>query len=376
MTRLRLLVVVLIVAAMAAVSVESGTSAAAAPAPPGSVIAATDLPRELWIPGAGRAYRLTYATADHGGAPAISTGAVYLPPGPAPEGGWPVVSYAHGTIGVADQCAPSMTGLQDIESAYLQGWLARGYAVVATDYIGLGTPGVLPYLDGKAAAHSVIDMVRAARAIDAGVSTRWVVIGLSQGGHAALHTAHEASGYAPDLDYRGAVPIGAPSSLEQLFPFGGPGFPNLGLRGLTTFSLYTIVGLRSARPDLDLDSYLSPRGRELAGLAERLCSPELAPQVAGIQVGELFSRPLGNDEVRSALADYLGVPTNGYARPLFIGHGVADTVVPIVLTLKLVADLQRAGSDVRFVAYPGAGHGESLGASTADAVAFVEPLIR
>nr|WP_246045040.1 lipase family protein [Rhodococcus oryzae] len=375
MARLRLLVVVLIVAAMTAVSVGSGT-AAAAPAPPGSVIAVQDMPRELWIPGTGRAYRLTYVTADHWGAPATSTGAVYLPPGPAPEGGWPVVSYAHGTIGVSDQCAPSMTGPQAIESAYLQAWLARGYAVVATDYIGLGTPGVLPYLDGKAAAHSVIDMVRAARTIDAGVSPRWVAIGLSQGGHAALHTAHEATTYAPDLDYRGAVAIGAPSNLEQLFPFGGPGFPNLGLRGLTTFSLFAIVGLRSARPDLDLDSYLSPRGRELAGLAERLCSPELAPQVAGVQVGELFSRPLGDDKIRAALADYLGVPTGGYDRPLFIGHGTLDTVVPIVLTLKLVTDLQRSGSDVWFIAYPGAGHGESLGASSADSMAFVEPLIR
>ncbi|MFC7450837.1 lipase family protein [Rhodococcus daqingensis] len=375
MARLRLLIPVLIVCVLTAVPVGFGASAAP-PLAPGSVIATQELPRELWIPGTGRAHRVTYATTDHRGAPATSTGAVYLPPGPAPLGGWPVVSYAHGTVGVADYCAPSTVGLQRIESDYLASWLARGYAVVATDYLGLGTPGVLPYLDGKAAAHSVIDMVRAARTTDTGIAPRWMVIGLSQGGHAALLTARLATAYAPDLDYRGAVALGPPSSLDQLFPFGGPGFPNLGLRGLTVFSLYTIVGLRSVRPDLDLDGYLSPRGAELAGLAERLCTIELAPHVRGVQVGELFARSLGTGEVRSALTEYLGVPTSGYDRPVFIGHGVVDTVVPIVLTLTLVGDLQRSGTDVRFVAYPGVGHPDTLAASLADSLAFAEPLTR
>lgn len=376
MARLRWIVPILIVCVMAAVSVGFRASAAPPSAAPGSVLFSQELPRELWLPGTGRAYRVTYATTDHSGAPATSTGMVFLPAGPSPEGGWPVMSYAHGTVGVSDQCAPSTSGFYDFDSGYLTGWLTRGYAVVATDYLGLGTPGVLPYLDGKAAAHSVIDMVRASRTIDAGISPRWVVSGLSEGGHAALLTAHVATAYAPELDYRGAVALGAPSSLDQLFPFGGPGFPNLGLRGLTTFSLFTIVGMRSARPDLDLDQYLSPLGRELAGLAERLCSVELAPHVAGVQVGELFSRSLGNDEVRPALAEYLGVPTGGYDRPLLIGHGAIDTVVPIVLTFKLVADLELSGADVTFAAYPGAGHIETLAAAFVDAVAFVDPLIR
>ncbi|TQF73367.1 prolyl oligopeptidase family serine peptidase [Rhodococcus spelaei] len=347
-------------------------TATAAPAPPGSVISSEDMPRERWLPGAGQAQRITYATTDHVGAPATSTGALYLPPGRPPVGGWPVVSYAHGTIGVADQCAPSSAGLYEPEADYLGRWLNRGYAVVVTDYLGLGTPGVLPYLDGRAAAHSVIDMVRAGRAVEPDLAPRWVVVGLSEGGQAALLTAHEATRYAPDLDYRGAVALGAPANLEKLFPLGGPGFPDVGIRGLTTFGLFAVVGLRAARPDLDIDQYLSPLGLELAARAEQLCSPQLGREVDGISVGRLFSRPLDNPEMRSALTDYLAVPTDGYDRPLFVGHGLDDVTVPIPLTLALAADLERAGTDLTFVAYPGTGHVETLAASFADSTRFVD----
>ncbi|MFD4179897.1 lipase family protein [Rhodococcus sp. NPDC058514] len=344
--------------------------------PPGSVVGAQPLPEGLWIPGTGRGYRITYGTTDHRGSPALSSGAIYLPRGTAPPGGWPVVSYAHGTVGVADQCAPSTAGIYKPEADYLVGWLERGYAVVVTDYLGLGTPGVLPYLDGAAAAHSVIDMVRAARAVDAGLSRTWAVVGLSEGGHAALFTGRLATAYAPELDYRGAVALGAPSNLERVFPFGGPGFPNLGLQGLTTFGLLTVVGLRAARPDLLLDGYLSPRGRELADLAERLCSIELSAAVAGVPIGDVFSKSLNNSEIRSALADYLAVPAAGYDRPVFIGQGLRDLVVPFPLTLALVTELKANRVKLTFVPYWGADHVGTLAAAFPDTVRFVGRLMR
>ena len=69
------------------------------------------------------------------------SGTVAIPKGKAPKGGWPVVSWAHGTIGAADACAPSkiaMPGAYD--QKLLNRWLKAGYAVVRTDYEGLGTP--------------------------------------------------------------------------------------------------------------------------------------------------------------------------------------------------------------------------------------------
>ena len=231
-----------------------------AAADPGAIVSVEPLPPELSVSGAAVAQRLTYRTEWRSGAPAVGTGVLFVPPGPAPEGGRPVISYAHGTVGIGDDCAPSRNPRADVERAYLEHWLAQGYAVVAADYPGLGTDGVHTYLDGQSAANSVVDIVRAGRAAEPSLSPRWVVVGQSQGGHAALHTAHRASLRAPELDFRGTVTTGAPSNLERLFPFGGPGFPDPGFEGLVAFSSYIFAGLRAAHPDLDVNSYLTPPG--------------------------------------------------------------------------------------------------------------------
>ncbi|MFD4179896.1 lipase family protein [Rhodococcus sp. NPDC058514] len=372
--RIRALASVLVAVVIAALGLPA--MAGAGPGAAGEVLSTENLSAAASIPGAGAGHRLTYRTTDHSGAPTVSGGAIHVPPGPAPVGGWPVVSYAHGTVGVADLCAPSTSGQSQAESAYLARWLARGYAVVATDYAGLGTPGSLAYLDGVAAAHNVIDMVRAARAVVPALSPRWVVAGLSQGGQAAMLTARLATGYAPELDYRGAVALGVPSNLDRLFPLAGPGIPDLGLAGLTKFMLFTMMGMRDARPELHVDQFLSPKGRELAATAERVCTVALNPYVAGVAVGDLFSRPLGTEEMRRAMTDYLGLPTAGYDRPVFLGQGARDLVVPIPLTLAFAGELAASRTDLTFLTYPGADHLGTPAASFDDSVPFVDRLMR
>lgn len=158
---------------------------------PGNVVNVEELAADLWLPGAADAKRITYWTVGSDGNPALSTGAFFVPEGTAPEGGWPVVGWAHGTSGLGDDCAPSLVGPADAgrDRQYLGTWLGQGYAVAATDYVGLGTPGLMPYLDGKVSAHSVVDSVKASREVDASLSNKWVAIGQSQGGGAAITTA-------------------------------------------------------------------------------------------------------------------------------------------------------------------------------------------
>ena len=81
-----------------------------------------------------------------------------------------------------------MTGT--VGSPYLTNWLSQGYAIVATDYVGLGTPGIHAYLDGPSAAHSVIDMVRAARAVGHGATG-------SRGGMGERRQRHRDRDQAP-----------------------------------------------------------------------------------------------------------------------------------------------------------------------------------
>lgn len=340
---------------------------------PGTVLESGPLDPALTVSAAADAELLTYTTEWRSGEPAESTGILYVPEGPVPEGGWPIVAWAHGTTGIGDDCAPSKSSPEDQADRYLGAWLDRGYAVVAADYPGLGTPGLHRYLDGPSAANSVVDIVRAAREVDGDLSDRWVVVGQSQGGHTALHTAHLATDRAPELDFRGAVATGAPSNLELLFPLGGPDFPDLGLKGLTVYAAYIVAGLRDARPDLDIDGYLTEEGRRVVGLAETLCAGELAEAVRGVQVGDLLSRSLDDPALVAALADHLAVPTAGYDRPLFLGQGRSDRQVPAPLSAKLVADMVAAGTDVVYRTYPG-GHVDSMYTALPDTTAFVAGL--
>jgi dienelactone hydrolase len=145
------------------------------------------------------------------GAPTLVSGAVFTPPGTAPPGGWPVIGYAHGTVGVTTDCAPTADPrlFGDIRAVAIQ--LQQGYAVAFTDYAGLGTPAGFDtphaYLEPKSAAFNLIDAVRAARTVQPQLSSRWVAMGASQGGETAWAAAEYFGSYGQGTDLLGAAAI-------------------------------------------------------------------------------------------------------------------------------------------------------------------------
>jgi hypothetical protein len=203
--------------------------------PHGSLIWARPVHGGL-LPSAGRTWLVLYRSVSPQGKTVPVSGLVTLPNRRAPKGGWPVVSWAHGTTGIADICAPSrmLGNPRDVYIsgllAEMNGWLKRGYAVAQTDYQGLGTPGLHPYLIGTSEGRSVVDIVSAARALNRHVGRRWLASGHSQGGHAALWAAALGPRWAPGLRLVGAVPISPASHLGEQAeatrdldsnPFGG-----------------------------------------------------------------------------------------------------------------------------------------------------------
>ncbi|MDP8988286.1 MAG: lipase, partial [Actinomycetota bacterium] len=106
------------------------------------------------VPAGARAWDLLYLSEGGDGRSAAVGGVVYAPGGPPPDEGRPVLSWAHGTVGLADHCAPSRAGVFVPDLAEL---VHAGYVVAATDYEGLGTPGPHPYLVGASAGRSVLD---------------------------------------------------------------------------------------------------------------------------------------------------------------------------------------------------------------------------
>ena len=226
---LSLLIVAAVVAAPAAsAKVRQGPKGAAFYDPPGNahgkhgtLIWARRQTGPDAIAGSRSRLILYRSTGPDGKANAVS-GSVALPKGKAPKGGWPVITYAHGTTGSADTCAPTRGydagTLVSYAYPLLKRWLKAGYAVVRTDYEGLGTPGVHAFLGGETEGRSVLDAVRAARKLEPRLSKRYVIAGHSQGGHAALFATSLAPSWTPELRLRGTVAFAPASHLGEQFP--------------------------------------------------------------------------------------------------------------------------------------------------------------
>ena len=165
-----------------------------------------------------QAWRVLYTSIGINGEAIVVSGMVFAPTDPVPPSGRPVVSWAHPTTGIEDPCAPSRSPKPYDDVQGLADFLNLGWVVVATDYQGLGTDGMHPYLVGASEAHGTIDIVRAARNMnEAGASSNYFVFGHSQGGQAALFAGQMAASYAPELQLLGVAAAAPAGLLVPLF---------------------------------------------------------------------------------------------------------------------------------------------------------------
>lgn len=343
---------------------------------PGGLIESVPLAPELWVAGAGDAYRILYATIDQHQRPAVSTAAVFTPKSPPPQGGWPVIAWAHGTVGLGDSCTPSAHPRSERDNEYLTHWLDQGYAVVGTDYAGLGTPGLMSYLNSVTTARGVVDSVIAAHHMGLALSPKWAVVGQSQGGGAAIATARWATEFSAGsgLDYRGVVATGTPAGVENIVKQAGPQMtvpPELGPVA-NAYTAYIVAALREARPDLDVNRILTPAGRSATDQAETECVAELAAALEDMTLPGFFTAPLTSIPGAGEAVDaFMGIPADGYDRPIFLGVGLRDRDVPPSLTLRFNDQLTANGQDVTLKVYPDEDHSGTVLASLPDSTPFL-----
>jgi pimeloyl-ACP methyl ester carboxylesterase len=297
-----------------------------------------------------QAWRVLYHSRAPDGRDIAVSGVVVAPRGDPPAGDRPVVSYAHGTTGLADACAPSRLDGAD-QVADILGLVDDGYVVAATDYEGLGTPGRHPYLVGESEGRSTLDAVRAAQAIpEAGAGDRVVVFGHSQGGHAALFAGEVAPEYAPELDLLG-VGAGAPvPGVEPWFEaladepaYGG-------------FLVMGALGVEAAFPDAGARSLLTADADADADMVDAACGGEILGRYEGrIVAARDRDDTLGLDRALRATEP-------GHApivAPVVVWQGDEDAIVPQAVVDALVARACAAGSAVEYRITPGADHGEA-----------------
>ena len=169
-----------------------------------------------------RLYRVRYQTQDQGQL-VDATGLIAVPDDDGATS-WPVFVMLHGTCGFNDDCSPSrQLGIDQPNfgnAVLLSLFASLGYVVVAPDYLGLKSSGerstrIHPYLVAEPTALASIDAVRAAQRLlteQLGSSLALgdlVVVGGSQGGHAAAFFTRYAPHYAPELHIAGSV-LGIP----------------------------------------------------------------------------------------------------------------------------------------------------------------------
>ncbi len=323
---------------------------------PGRLLSATSVTAPTGL----KAWRVLYDSTIRDGQPTIVSGLVFAPDRPAPQGGWPVVSFAHPTTGIADRCAPSRNvGILENTVATLVGQL--NMVAVASDYPGLGTAGTHPFLDGISAGRSVLDIATAASSIDGlKLAPATILWGHSQGGHAALWAGSQAPTYAPSLEIRGVLAGAPPSQLRTLVD-GLEKTPDRGYASLIA------KGLQSVNPSLQLDDVLSERGIELTKQLDEKCSGEVneSAQRDTIRAAE----PLP-----AAWLEALDANEPGQTKinaPILLIHGEADELVPVSSSKTLQDQLVALGSSVERKTYPGAGHADVVLTSLTDSIAWI-----
>jgi alpha-beta hydrolase superfamily lysophospholipase len=308
------------------------------------------------MPAGARAWRILYTTRRLDRSPALASALVVVPATMALRG-VPVVAWAHGTTGIARHTAPSLLDDPFARGAMPApaGVIERGWAIVATDYVGLGTQGNHRYLVGEESAYAVLDAVRAAEAaMDLDRLGPIVVWGHSQGGGAALWSGVVASGPGrhSSLPLAGIAALSPASDLPALATTLGD------VPGGAIFAAYTISGIADAYDDVSLAAWVRPGCRRLVRLlaAHGIQGTDALVSVVG---GLVAPSPLwARDPTTGALGRRLAenVPLGTIDVPVLIGQGGSDRLVTPAAQESYVAALREAGTDVYYRTYAGFDH--------------------
>jgi pimeloyl-ACP methyl ester carboxylesterase len=301
-------------------------------------------------------YRSTSGIDD---APTEVSGVVAVPPGQPPKGGWPIISFGHGTTGVLNKCAPSRFPTLPGNGFMMQAMVLNGFAVTMTDYQGLGVPGYYhPFLDAKTFGNNMIDAVRAARRIGADLSNQWVAFGHSLGGMAAWAAADRADAYGQGLDLMGTLSMAPAADMAGMADAAWEGTLTADQRVAMVFALQSLAW---SHPDLDLDKYR--RGYTAEHWDELLdCLPPNLDDILRVRSKMLNSdlkpeTPADRDRLRDMLAQ-MALPLSKLTTPLMVVYGTEDTLVNLPWFEQALSRACAQGDHIQIEKSIGQGHSD------------------
>jgi pimeloyl-ACP methyl ester carboxylesterase len=318
------------------------------------------------VPEGASTVRILYHSLNAAGEAVATSGVVLIPAGKPPTDGWPVIAWAHGTSGVARQCAPSLEKDMLYGEEGLMPMVRAGFAVVATDYHGLGTVGPHQYINKIAQARDVIYSIPAAQAAVPELASRWVVIGHSQGGLAAWSVA-EMQASLHDPNYLGAISVAGAADLKYVLSHMGDADSSAAY-----YLTYMAYAIHARTPQFQPSDMLvgtaleryhaaTTKGCWNYAYASFLNAPAGKTLKPGWDQSVAAQRFFDDNELGNA-------PIGG---PLFVIGGEADGTVPFVSLRATALKACRNGIELTFQSYPGLDHDPTMDKSTPDQLAWV-----
>jgi pimeloyl-ACP methyl ester carboxylesterase len=338
-----------------------------------------------------QAWRIAYISSDISGRKTISTGLVVAPEGSAPAGGRPVMAWAHGTTGAAQNCGPSQVidpavplneyflvggnSWTDYGLPALEEFIKEGYVITATDYQGLGGGGRHQY---SVAATNGMDALNAARAAasmkETGANKKTLVYGWSQGGGAVIALAGmpdyiKQTGTASDnLDILGFVAL-APQDISILAPAGKldkagadkyfQDSQKMFLNNVFNFTHATMYywGTQAAFPNLKLTDIFTDEGVKVANDIYSNKCMHAASDTFNFNYGSSYATLLKPSPLNTvAWAEAMlkgGVPVVKPFAPVQIYFGSKDTAVPPMMHQLYQDQVCKLGGNVGRMQLPG-----------------------
>lgn len=302
--------------------------------------------------------RVVYrSTSGDTGAETEVSGTVFTPHGTPPPGGWPVIAFGHGTTGINEPCAPSLSGTLLGMAEPVAALVAGGFAVAFADYQGLGHEGVHPYPDPRTAGLNIIDSVRALRHTFPDVSNRWAALGGSQGGGAVWAADEQAAGYAPELDLVGAVAYVPAADVAGLVDkaLDGAMTPDQQL-----VFIAIVESMARLHPDLNRDDFRRGAAAKYWDILNACSGPMVADRDAAadeLTPADLVpATPAAADRLRSLLAEW-ALPHQPLSAPLAVVYSGQDEFIDEQWTTEALARACALGGKVSWRLDPTKGHG-------------------
>ena len=279
--------------------------------------------------------RILYHSRTATGADVPVSGVVVTPPGDPPAGGWPVIAWAHAFSGAARQCAPSLARNLDYGPAFTM-WTGLHYAVVATDYAGLGSDARNAVMDMQSNANDMINAVKAAHTAVPDLGAKWIALGDSEGAAAVVALDEMQS----DPGYLGSVALSGVTDAKDVYERLAKGND----RGRLALLAYAV---KTVSPDFDPTTVLTAKGLSFYEQIGHSCAPPASSS-------DEIATP--GWDANPAVQQFFSTNRLGEKRasaPLLVIAGDSDAIFPIDLVTSSVARMCKQGARVQFDRYPG-----------------------